>query len=553
LSKHRRFAACLSVALATATALAPGAALASTTPSHMLISVKGAGTQPDASALSSHGYAAAGRPAGETKNVTGTVTTTLSVIGTNAFSAKATATAKDSGGAATFTYSYNWGDGTAVTTADTHVYATVGSYIVTVSVTDSLGDAGTDTFAFATWGLNYTAYGPTRLLDTRNGTGVPSVGKIPAKGTVKLQIAGAGPAADPIPQDVIAVVLNVTVTDAAGAGFITAYDDGVAAPTTSNVNYVKGQTVPNLVVVPVGSDGIVDLLNGGQQAGSVDLVADVSGYFTAAVASGYTPVTPDRLLDTRNGTGAPEAKVPAGGSVVLQIAGADGGDLPATGIAAVALNVTATDPTGNGFVTVFPDGGATPNASNVNYVKGQTIANAVIVPVAADGKIDLTNAGTEAGSVDLVADVVGYYSPGAGSAYAPIYPTRIIDTRDPAVYGAGPLPNGGELSEDTGIEAPASLAVFPEITGFIYNATITEPKGDGFLTVYPDAGDNGVNGLTTPPPNTSSLNWTPGETVPNLVQATPGTEDGYIDFYNGGGSGGTTDLVLDEFGFYELK
>jgi hypothetical protein len=62
-----------------------------------------------------------------------------------------------------------------------------------------------------------------------------------------------------------------------------------------------------------------------------------------------------------------------------------------------------------------------------------------------------------------------------------------------------------------------------------------------------------VNGVTTPPPNTSSLNWTPGETVPNLVQATAGTEDGYVDFYNGGSGGGTTDLVLDEFGFYELK
>jgi PKD domain len=89
------------------------------------------------------------------------------------------------GGAATFTYSYNWGDGTGATAADTHVYATVGSYIVTVSVTDSLGNAGTDTFAFATWGLNCTAYGPTRLLDTRNGTGA-IVAKVPAKGTVKL-------------------------------------------------------------------------------------------------------------------------------------------------------------------------------------------------------------------------------------------------------------------------------------------------------------------------------------------------------------------------------
>jgi hypothetical protein len=549
-SIFRRFAAGAAVAVAAAATLSPSAALASTTPSHMKTAVEASASRPDTNTSSSGGYSQAGRAERPSTTVVGTVTTTLSVIGTNAFSAEATATATDSAGAATFVYTYNWGDGTAATTADTHVYATVGSYTVTVDVTDSLGNVGDDAFAFATWGLDYSPYGPTRILDTRFGTGAP-VDKVPAKGTVKLQVSGAGPADAPIPGDIIAVVLNVTVTNALGSGFITVYNDGVAVPITSNVNYVPGQTVPNLVIVPVSADGVVDLYNGGDAAGSVDLIADVSGYFTASVANGYTSVTPVRLLDTRYGTGAPVGQVPAQGVLPLQIAGADGGQLPASGITAVALNLTATGAKGAGFITAYPAGGTAPNASNVNYTKGQTIANSVIVPVSAGGVVDLLNGGDAAGSVDLVADVVGYYSAGAGSAYAPVYPNRILDTRYPDVYGAGPVANGGELADDTGITAPDSEAGFPDITGFIYNATVTDTKGDGFLTVYPDAGNNAVNDLPTAPPNTSALNWVKGETVPNLVQATPGATDGYIDFYNGGGSGGDTDLILDEFGFYE--
>jgi len=92
---------------------------------------------------------------------------------------------------------------------------------------------------------------------------------------VHLQVLGRGgvPASG-----VSAVVLNVTVTAPSRAGFITAYPNGTARPTASNLNFVAGQTVPNLVVVPVGVDGKVALTNG--SAGTVQLVADVLGYFS---------------------------------------------------------------------------------------------------------------------------------------------------------------------------------------------------------------------------------------------------------------------------------
>ena len=75
----------------------------------------------------------------------------------------------------------------------------------------------------------------------------------------------------------------------------------------------------------------------------------------------------------------------------------------ATGLVA---DVTATNGTTGSFVTVFPDGVAKPNSSNLNFGPGQTIPNLVTVKLAANGKVDLYN---ELGYVDLVADAVGYY------------------------------------------------------------------------------------------------------------------------------------------------
>ena len=114
---------------------------------------------------------------------------------------------------------------------------------------------------------------PVRVLDTRLGLGAPR-GPVAGGGTVHLAVLGAGgvPASG-----VSAVVLNVTVTGAGGSGFITAYADGATVPTSSNLNFTAGQVVANLVVVPVGADGSVALLNGSPSA--TGLVADVFGYY----------------------------------------------------------------------------------------------------------------------------------------------------------------------------------------------------------------------------------------------------------------------------------
>ncbi len=442
------------------------------------------------------------------------------------------------------TLDVDWGDGTTDQSSFyggqvvhfTHEYKKANTYSVTFTVSDGDGNTAANTVTVWTAGSDYTAYGPKRLLDTRNGTGAPKA-KVKSHGTVHLKVAGTGT----IPAAATVAVLNVTVTNPTAAGYITAYDDGDSRPTTSNVNFTPNQTVPNQVIVPIGDNGDVALYNG--SGGTVNLIADIAGYFSASAASGYTALSPYRIVDTRNGTGAPKKQLAAHASFAAQIAGNDGKKLPASGITAVALNVTVTGPQTSGYLTAYPDGKSVPTASNLNFTKGQTIANSVIVPVGSDGKIRFYNGSTKATSV--IADVVGYYSASGKSAYVWMTPTRYLDTRDKSnknTYGAIP----------SGLYDWISVNGDKGYTAFVLNTTVTSTKGTGYLTVSPDPNTSTAyddHYATFPKkPNVSTLNWTKGKTVPNLVQASTGS-NAIFDFWNSGS--GSTQLIVDAFGFYQ--
>ncbi|WP_189887265.1 FlgD immunoglobulin-like domain containing protein [Streptomyces xantholiticus] len=246
-------------------------------------------------------------------------------------------------------------------------------------------------------GSTYEPVTPTRFMDTRTGLGVPQA-KVGAGQTVTLQVTGKHglPASG-----VTGVVMNVTGTTATATTYVSAYPNGTTRTSASSLNLVAGQTAPNLVVVPV-VNGKVSFYN---NAGSVNLIADVAGYFTSAGdGSEYRPLTPTRFMDTRTGLGVPQAKVGAGQTVTLQVTGRNG--VPATGVTAVVMNVTGTTVTGTTYVSVYPNGTTRTSASNLNLVAGQTAPNLVVVPVV-NGKVSFYN---NAGSVNLVADVAGYYT-----------------------------------------------------------------------------------------------------------------------------------------------
>ena len=253
---------------------------------------------------------------------------------------------------------------------------------------------------------SYVPLVPARLLESRpgmstvdgssNAVGLRGIGSV-----TELVVGGRGGVA----ADAASVVLNVTVTGPQDAGFITVYPCGSDRPNASSVNYTAGQTVPNAVISKVGPGGKVCLYT----SAATDLLADVTGYFPAA--SPFTSVVPARLLESRQGMstvdGVSNAVGTRGIGSVTELVVNGRANVPSSATA-VVLNVTVTGPQDAGFITVYPCGTDRPNASSVNYTAGQTVPNAVISKVSADGKVCLyTTAATE-----LLADVTGYFVAG---------------------------------------------------------------------------------------------------------------------------------------------
>ncbi|MDI3213430.1 hypothetical protein [Arthrobacter sp. AL12] len=260
----------------------------------------------------------------------------------------------------------------------THLIADVAGYYL----------AGTPVAAGA-----FAPLDPARLLDTRKTNAVG------ADSSVSFQVGGA----PGIPASVSAVVFNLTVTEPQSFGLITAYASGATKPNTSNQNFSKGQTVPNSVTVPVGADGKVTLFN--RSSGTTHLIADVAGYYLAGtpVAAGtFVPLNPSRMLDTRS-----TAPVGADSSASFLVGGAAG--IPAR-VSAAVFNMTVTEPQSFGFITAYASGNTTPNTSNQNFSKGQTVPNSVTSPVGTDRKVSLFN--RSSGTTHLIADVAGYYLAG---------------------------------------------------------------------------------------------------------------------------------------------
>jgi hypothetical protein len=415
------------------------------------------------------------------------------------------------------------------------------AYTFTVRAANSIGTGpASSPSAAVTPPGNFTAVTPARLLDTRPG--LPTVdgtnagaGAIGNGAIRNLRVIGRGgvPASG-----VAAVAVNITVTNASFGGFVTAFPHGTALPNSSTVNFVAGQTIPNLAIVKVGPDGTIDLFN---KFGTTDVIVDVQGWFPTNV--GITPLAPARVLDTRpgyatiDGQSAGEGAVGEGHVRSLPVLGRGG--VPASGVAAVALNVTVTEPGWSSFITAFPHGTALPDASNLNFTQGQSISILVIAKVGSGGMVDLYN---RFSTVHLVADVQGWFPTGA--QMTPLAPARVLDTRPG--YGTidGSAAGGGALLQSS----TRNLAVLGRggiptsgVGAVALNVTVTGPwlpqGGGSVLTVYPHGPAR---------PNASNLNFTHGQTISNLVIVKVGA-DGTIDLDN---MYGNVHVVADVQGWF---
>jgi hypothetical protein len=268
--------------------------------------------------------------------------------------------------------------------------------------------------------------GPARAFDSRN----PGSVEFAANERREIDLTSVG-----VPATATGVVMNVTAIRSKGGGYYRVWSAGQAEPAHSSVNvlgldYQAGNQV--ISGVQNGKINVFTNVGGG-------LTIDVTGYFTGDVgtpstAGLYVPMTPGRLLDTRNpseSTGG--AKVNSAG-VTLQVGGQL--DIPAGSASAVALNLTAIRSAGRGFVKAFPAGGSAPGTSSLNFTTGnQTIPNHAITSVdPASGQVRF-EVSTE---THLAVDATGYFL--AAGATPPV--TGALSTRlvSPGSFVPGALP-----------------------------------------------------------------------------------------------------------------
>ena len=372
---------------------------------------------------------------------------------------------------------------------------------------------------------------PTRLLDTRDPAQA-----VPGDGTVTVKVTGIAPL--PSVELTRSVVLNITVVGPAGIGFWTVFPHGVARPTASNLNVDErwsafGDTLAmaNLVTVPVGTDGTVDIYS--QSGGHV--VVDMLGSYQASgatTAGRFQPLAaPSRIFDSRT-------------SVAVAAASVTEIRVPNAGGASSAVVNLTTIGNGPGYWTAFPANTEPPTAANVNSLYPlHVVANQAIVALDGDGDF---NVFSQTGG-QLVVDLIGLVT-GAGAATSTdgLYvslstPTRFLDTRDAALNPLGgkqmPLP-----AWNLEVAAATNVAIArPDVAALAMNVTLTDALASGYVSVGP-AGASDPTGKSRA---TSTLNVVRAvQTLPNHTTVAVSAR-GFDVFTQSGGH-----LLADVSGYY---
>ena len=364
---------------------------------------------------------------------------------------------------------------------------------------------------------------PVRVLDSRDGTGTTRGVK---RGAVVLDLS------DRVPAGATGAVLNVTVTNPTANGFVVVYPDGNTKPGTSNVNFLKGQTQANEVVVGLpASKRVVVFVD----SANAHVIADLVGSFTrddVATQGRVITQAPERVLDSRTPLGT--ARGVKRGEVVLDLSG----QLPA-GATSVALNVTVTGPSARGFVVVYPTGTTRPGTSNVNVERGQTQANEVVTRVGTGANAGRVSIFVDSMSAHVIADLVAVVVPrdDAGSQLftAITQPQRVLDSR-PGNDNVGT--SAGRKNGNVVLTLPSGT-VPSGATGVVLNVTTTGASRTGFVSVFPTGTAN---------PGTSNVNFRPGANQANEV-LTAINSSRQVTLFVGGSGSPQTHVIVDVVGY----
>jgi sugar lactone lactonase YvrE len=365
-------------------------------------------------------------------------------------------------------------------------------------------------------GLQFIPITPCRVADTRNPPG-PFGGPEPiAETTTTFPIPQSG---CKIPSTAVAYSLNVTVVPNAALGYLTVWPTGQARPPVSTLNS-DGRVKANAAIVPAGTNGAVSVY----VTNSTQVILDIDGYFAPVgtkLALAFYPVTPCRVVDTRNAAGALGGpSLVAGGSRAFPVQSSDC-KLPSTA-QAYSLNMTAVPHTTLGYLTIWPTGEARPIASTLNASTGAVTANAAIVTAGSGGDVSVV----VDDAADVILDVNGYFAAPAtgGLSLYPTTPCRVIDTRPTA------------FSSTLTVKVEGSPCAPPAAAeAYVLNATVVPNDALNYLTLWPAGASQ---------PTASTLNAADKAITSNLaiVPTTNGEVDAFAD--------GSTNLVLDLSGYF---
>jgi hypothetical protein len=358
---------------------------------------------------------------------------------------------------------------------------------------------------------------PARIVDTRISSGAA---RLVAGATTRIQVTGQGG----VSADAKAVLANVTLTAPAGPGFLTMWNCSAARPEVSTLNFSANETVANAATIPLNSTGQLCAFS----SVSADLVIDVGGYYSATANGRYMPVSPVRLLDSREGVGT-AARLTVGQVVELPVVGAAG--VP-TNASAVALNVTGILPTSNAFITAFPCG-TMPPTSSLNPAAGKVTPNLVLAQVSPNGTVCFF-ANTD---IDMVVDVVGYVSNAATNRFTPSAPFRFTDTRDNFRPEMSAGQNGTSLAANQTlvVQIAGVRGVPANAEAISANITVVDAAARGFVTAWP-CGDL---------PTASNVNYEVSAPVANAAEL-PLSSAGAICIY----SSSSAQVIIDVNGWW---
>jgi hypothetical protein len=200
------------------------------------------------------------------------------------------------------------------------------------------------------------------------------------------------------------------VTDANDGWAVYIGPDKLVKPTTSTINFVKGQTRGNSLTVPLTSTGALWVTFMSHSGSRADVVFDVTGYYTADTSGyRYVPITPAPYLDTRPNPGVGlTGKFSANTPRTFGVRGI--GDVPAyaTGVTGIVSVYNQTNPWA---VFVGPTAVSKPTTSNLNFVKGNNCSNGVTVVLSPTGTLSITYMGAAGNTTNVVFVVTGYFVP----------------------------------------------------------------------------------------------------------------------------------------------